>query len=303
MKQHHALAFICSALACASASTSAAPVTMRGGVGVALVSEYGAELETYQHRGRYYILGDTGARYAIRITNPTAARVEAVVTVDGLDVIDGKAGDMQKRGYLIAPYGEVTIEGFRTSTQDVAAFRFAPVSASYAARTGSARNVGVIAVALFAEQQRPRPRPIAVPSPDPVPFEPADDYRYKGDVHSGRGMSQQKAPAAPPASANASDNASGSYGGTGRAAERDEARGRAGLGTEFGERRDSQIQYTRFVRASARPFAISEMRYNDAHGLRSLGIRLLGDGYDDQDLRETANPFPGDQRFAQPPRY
>ena len=59
---------------------------------------------------------ELGDRYRVRITNPTARRVEAVVSVDGLDAIDGKTASFDdKRGYVIAPYGEVTIEGFRTS--------------------------------------------------------------------------------------------------------------------------------------------------------------------------------------------
>ena len=35
------------------------------------------------------------------ITNPTAHRVEAVVSVDGLDVVDGENGDLRKRGYVV----------------------------------------------------------------------------------------------------------------------------------------------------------------------------------------------------------
>ena len=48
------------------------------------------------------------------------------------------------------------IEGFRTSLADVATFRFSSVDNSYAGKKGKARNVGVIAVALF-EEQAPEP--------------------------------------------------------------------------------------------------------------------------------------------------
>ena len=60
-----------------------------------------------------------------------------------------------KRGYVIAPYGEVTIDGFRTSLDQVATFRFSSVRDSYAGRKGQDRNVGVIGVAFFPEREHP----------------------------------------------------------------------------------------------------------------------------------------------------
>ena len=77
---------------------------------------------------------------------------------------------------------------------------------------------------------------------------------------------------------------------------------RLGLGTEFGEQRTSSATYTRFVRASNRPVAIAELRYNDASGLQALGI-VVQPMPDQGELttRETADPFPGDPHFAAPP--
>jgi hypothetical protein len=75
-----------------------------------------------------------------------------VGTVDGLDVINGKPGTFDNRGYVLLPFATLQIEGFRTSTSAVAAFRFAAVADSYAAQTGSARNVGVIGLAFFSER-------------------------------------------------------------------------------------------------------------------------------------------------------
>ena len=61
-------------------------------------------------------------------------------------------GSYSKRGYLIDGYGTLDIDGFRRSSDAVAAFRFGTVRDSYAARTGSDRNVGVIGVAIFRER-------------------------------------------------------------------------------------------------------------------------------------------------------
>jgi len=103
--------------------------------------------------GSNYVTGIGGNRYSIVIRNHSPGRVEAVVSVDGLDVIDGKPAAFTKRGYLIDAYGDLEIDGFRTSTSEVAAFRFGSVGQSYAARKhGSTRNVGVIGVAVFHER-------------------------------------------------------------------------------------------------------------------------------------------------------
>ncbi|HEY6880448.1 MAG TPA: hypothetical protein VI299_20635, partial [Polyangiales bacterium] len=92
---------------------------------------------TFSHRGETYVLGREGERYVLRVHNHSARRIEAVVTVDGLDVIDGEPGDFaRKRGYLVPPYGSVDIEGWRLSDQQAAVFRFAPIGESYAAKTG-----------------------------------------------------------------------------------------------------------------------------------------------------------------------
>lgn len=119
---------------------------------VRLTDENGSALPTFQSNGRMLVQGEIGQRYMISISNQSSNRFEAVVTVDGLDVIDGRAGSFAKRGYLIQPFGSVEIDGFRQSMDEVAAFRFGSVRGSYAAQKGSDRNVGVIGVAVFAER-------------------------------------------------------------------------------------------------------------------------------------------------------
>ena len=83
---------------------------------------------------------------------PHRPPLEVVTTVDGLDVLNGQAGTLANRGYILMPYARLEIDGFRQTQDAVAAFRFGRVADSYAARTGSARNVGVIGLAFFAER-------------------------------------------------------------------------------------------------------------------------------------------------------
>jgi hypothetical protein len=125
----------------------------QGYLDVALKGEGGEFLAGMNANGRSYVTGEAGRRYTIVVRNHSPGRVEVLATVDGLDVIDGKPGAFNKRGYLLDPHGTLEIEGFRQSESQVAAFRFGAVSQSYADRkTGDSRNVGVIGVAFFYEQ-------------------------------------------------------------------------------------------------------------------------------------------------------
>ncbi|HEU0033212.1 MAG TPA: hypothetical protein VFQ53_21415 [Kofleriaceae bacterium] len=123
-----------------------------GSIGIALVDEYGRTLPGYMASGRALIVGEDGARYRIMVRNGTSARFEVVASVDGLDVIDGKPADPNRRGYIVDPHDTLVIDGFRTSDAAVAAFRFGKVADSYAAQTSGDRNVGVVGFAIFSER-------------------------------------------------------------------------------------------------------------------------------------------------------
>ena len=126
--------------------------TPAGGISVALTDQYGNLLHGGDANGRALIVGQADQRYNIVIQNQTGGRYEVVASVDGLDVIDGRPANLSKRGYILEPYSTLTIDGFRRSQSEVAAFRFGRVSQSYAARTSGDRNVGVIGAAFFAER-------------------------------------------------------------------------------------------------------------------------------------------------------
>ena len=123
-----------------------------GALQVRLVDSWGVSLPTFARGGRLLVEGRRGQRYAIEIANRSGGRIEAVATVDGLDVLDGRHGALDKRGYVLRPGETFRIDGFRRSQEEVAAFRFGDVAESYAAQTGDDANVGVIGVAFFAER-------------------------------------------------------------------------------------------------------------------------------------------------------
>lgn len=277
---------------------------------VELIGERGDVLPTYEAEGRFYVLGDAGERYSVHVRNPTNRRVEAVVSVDGLDVIDGETADFaSKRGYVIPAGSEVRIDGWRVSTSQVAAFRFSSVRTSYAGRKGQPRNVGVIGVALFAERAQPQ---MIVPQPQPYPNRrrtydddyPPDAAEEGADGDAAEPVGGSDRPAPPPTTR----SGGGAHITKSRpredcCGERRIKKDRAGLGTAYGEHRHSQVMWTRFEREHpTRPTAIAELRYNDATGLAALGIPIDAQLPDEGELvtRETADPFPG--RFSRPPQ-
>ena len=147
---------------------------MAGGmITVGVKGAYGRWLGGGERGGRSYVEGNEGERYEIVLRNLTRTPLEAVVSVDGLDVLDGRSASFAKRGYIIGPRDTITIPGWRTSSEAVAAFRFASVADSYAAKKhGETRNVGVIGVAVFTPKVPPL-RVFAEPPPPgrhPNPF-------------------------------------------------------------------------------------------------------------------------------------
>ncbi|MEQ1852217.1 MAG: hypothetical protein ABMA01_11565 [Chthoniobacteraceae bacterium] len=134
-----------------------------GRLRMALRNGNGEWLECHESKGRRFAVGESGGRYEIVVKNESRRPVEAVVSMDGLDIIDGEAASLKKRGYLLAPFESVAIEGFRTSSSSVAAFRFGSMFESYSHRRhGHATNAGVIGVAVF-EEKRGAPRGAAEP--------------------------------------------------------------------------------------------------------------------------------------------
>jgi hypothetical protein len=254
---------------------------------VELLDEGGRVLPTFEHRGRTHVLGALGQRYLVRIRNGSWSRAEVVVSVDGRDVVDGRPASFERRGYVVEPQGELTIDGYRLSEASVAAFRFATVPRSYAARKGDARDVGVIGVAVFAERA-PAPVPLphlsgSAPPPEPQPRDGRAATEAPGTAARGpEGAPQQ-----------------------GTVARRElRERSRPGLGTEFGEEHESRVVRVSFERASSRPEAVLTLRYDDRPGLVALGIDVDRERRwarrDEVRLRQTADPFRG-ERYCEPP--
>jgi hypothetical protein len=280
-------------------ASQASPAALRWTPHVEAVDDDVHTLPTFYQGGRRFILGSIGQRYRLKVVNPTGSRVEAVVSVDGLDAVDGKPASLDKRGYIVPAHGELTIDGWRTSLDSVAAFRFSSVRSSYAARTGHDRNVGVIGVAFFREH-------VVEPVEEPVPV-----GRERDDEMEAPTPRSSAAPAAPPADAPATKGAAAPAAAEERSdapaasapARRSAAAARPGLGTEFGEAHASSVSEVTFERAGSSPDIVSELRYDDRAGLEARGIRTTPRPLREEEnaRRDQAVAFP-ETRFAQPPR-
>lgn len=127
-------------------------------------SLFSGYLPGVERNGGYFVSGERGDRYAIFLKNRSRERVEVVLSVDGVDVMNGREASFSNRGYVIEPGASFKVEGFRDSQSSVAAFRFAAAGDSYVTqKTGSSRNIGVIGVAVFQEQNAYRYAPWATP--------------------------------------------------------------------------------------------------------------------------------------------
>jgi hypothetical protein len=106
-----------------------------------------------ESNGHRIVVGKAGSAYGIHVKNNTKKRLEIVASVDGLDVLDGKAASSTKKGYVIEAGQEYVINGFRKNNSQVRQFLFGSVSDSEAAKQGQARNVGVIGLAVYEEDE------------------------------------------------------------------------------------------------------------------------------------------------------
>ena len=113
----------------------------------------GAALPVLYGDAQGFVEGRPGQRYAIRLTNRSAERVLAVLSVDGINAVSGQSAAPNQAGYVLEPWQSTEVTGWRKSLSDVAAFGFAELPDSYAARTGRPDNVGVIGVAVFRERR------------------------------------------------------------------------------------------------------------------------------------------------------
>ena len=216
--------------------------------------------------GRYYLEARTGSRYAVALANRTGERVGVVLTVDGLNAISGERDSGRGRMYVLDPWQSTSVQGWRSSLQEVRQFTFVDERRSYAARSAKANEkMGWIEVAVYRERRL-----------------------YPIEEQENRGRAQ--APAAPEASS-ARDTA--------EAPKREnDAKARSYPGTGWGERTHDPVVLVSFDPESE-PRERVTLRYEYRPALVALGVLPPRTPPRDR-LWQRDQAEPG---FAQPPRW
>jgi hypothetical protein len=261
----------------------------------------GQTLPVYRYRGEYWVAGNPGSKYSIAVNNRLGERVLAVMSVDGVNVLNGDTASTDQTGYVFNRYQRYEVAGWRKSDREIAAFTFVASPRSYAERTGRPDNVGTIGVALFREKYEP-----------PRYVEPQPRYRYEQNDSFKRAPAESDSAlsrAAPPAPASTPAPSKESAKSRVFESERSEVAGVTGqrvedkLGTGHGAREWSSITRTHFERASNTPAEVITIRYDSPANLISMGVIPPTRSPWDR----TPNPFPdnhGSNGYVpDPPRW
>jgi hypothetical protein len=248
---------------------------------------------------RRYFQALRGRNYALRVHNRTDRRVGVLISVDGLNVVNGERSNLRRNEsmYVLDPWETATIRGWRTSLDQVRQFVFVDEERSYAERTGQANgDMGWIRVLAFEER-----RTVAW-------FGQPGLQRPIGEVRGGRAdgdlrerESLDAKPQANEAPLLGADRVQKNEVNAPRSAEKLLAEGRAAApqtdaypGTGWGERRQDPVRETSFVAAATEGDHLV-FRYEYASSLRALGIALDGD--------RLRNRERGELGFAKPPKW
>jgi len=208
----------------------------------------GRPIAEYQHQDQVFVEGRAGSEYEIELRNQTYQRVEAVLSVDGLSVIDGKPAGSQSRGYLVEGRGSIRIPGWMLDNLNVAKFAFSASQQSYAAQTSDGRNNGVIGAMVFREKPR--------------------STWYGGlDWSSMRGIQIGASGAMPSVSATPLNNV---YYSTTTSTVMPQNMATQNLGTAFGDATQFATTTVAFERGNTQ--CVMTMYYDEKRGLRARGI-------------------------------
>lgn len=255
----------------------------------------------FTHNGQIFVEGRPGSEFELELKNLTHKRVLAIVSIDGLSIMDGQPAGDQSQGYVLNAYQSIRIPGWMLDNNQAAKFTFGSKKDSYAQMgKGNASNCGVIGVMVVEE--KPVHQPFVdtvtntpwghdgIPSPYWTPtiggstgitpsilrgtdIDPANLKRqFIGQV--GGDLTQTYSSTSTESNATLSTtsvNASLNN-----------------LGTSFGSATDFSTVGVEFERGTTLGTLV--MFYDDAKGLKARGIVL--ERPSKQKLNQTPNPFP-----------
>lgn len=222
-----------------------------------------------------WIEGAAGQEYTINITNRCPTRLLAIVSVDGLNVLNGQKASFDQSGYVVSPHSSTSITGWRKTSNNTAAFYFTYPADSYGARVNKAENLGVIGAAFFLEKEYPRPQ--------------------YNEYEASRSMPYPVPPSAASPQARGNFNADSSSSGS------SSAKAEQSLGTGYGRDIDSRISKTDFERSTIQPIFTTQVRYESRNNLIRMGA-IKEPRYYNNPYNSGPQAFPSEEYVPPPPR-
>lgn len=128
-------------------------------INVSLVDGLGNPLSLYLHRGRYYVEAVDGLEYKIIVDSNSNRRLEVLTAIDGRNtLVDEVADVVRNRGMVISSHDRYDVKGWRLNDDQVRSFVFTTNADMTVGKqaTGSEANLGVVAVAAYAEKVEPQ---------------------------------------------------------------------------------------------------------------------------------------------------
>jgi len=274
---------------CAFATNEASSWASGGVAAIEIIDRAtGEHLPAYTRGGERYVVGVPGHEYQLRIRNLSGARILAVGSVDGVNIVSGETASPTQSGYVLAPWSTLDVNGWRTSLSATAGFYFTQHDSSYAARTGRPDDVGVIGVAVFRERVKTvdlLSRRWSFSEPATPPSSAAGEPRERDAAKDNARL--QQAPSALNEAQGRVDSAPAPEAKMARKSE-------PSLGTGYGRDETSYVTRTAFERATSSPAEVLSVRYDSRANLIAMGVlpqpRIIG---------RAPDPFPGS--FVAPP--
>lgn len=128
----------------------------------------GKPIREYFHNGRFFVEAKNKTEYSLKLKNHSHKKILAIVSVDGIEVLQGKKAADTSSGYVVNPFSSLNIAGYRIDDNNVATFKFtsgeetgdAPSYASLVennfdevkAYANPSQNNGVIGVRIWEEK-------------------------------------------------------------------------------------------------------------------------------------------------------
>jgi len=116
------------------------------------------------YNGRTYIEGRKNSEYELFFRNNSSKKIMVIPSVDGLSVLNGKLAGAGSPGFVVDPWGHLTVPGWKVDNKTAAKFEFRPVgdksNSTYVETLKSdgvdvdSANQGLILFLIFEEKEQ-----------------------------------------------------------------------------------------------------------------------------------------------------